>query len=233
MLRMPHELHDKLSRLAAEQGVSLNQLAVALLSRAPRGARTETEARRRAKPDKGGADGGHATSDRLSPPATPSADLAAGELIEDERLSVAQAAETAGVPIGRPGGWSSCTRSSSRRPRPSSTRPRGHRAPVPARGLVVLHRPPAHSDPPGRRSPTGSCASWSRAGSKTGQGTAASRPGSGSPTRRCAARSGWSPSPDGSSTGAATPASAEDDHVDAAGRVVRALGIPPCEVCGL
>jgi predicted HicB family RNase H-like nuclease len=32
MLRMPHELHDKLSRLAAEQGVSLNQLAVALLS---------------------------------------------------------------------------------------------------------------------------------------------------------------------------------------------------------
>jgi hypothetical protein len=29
---MPHELHDKLSRLAAEQGVSLNQLTVALLS---------------------------------------------------------------------------------------------------------------------------------------------------------------------------------------------------------
>ena len=32
MLRMPNELHDKLSRLASEQGVSLNQLAVALLS---------------------------------------------------------------------------------------------------------------------------------------------------------------------------------------------------------
>ena len=32
MIRMPHELHDKLSRLAAEQEVSLNQLAVALLS---------------------------------------------------------------------------------------------------------------------------------------------------------------------------------------------------------
>ena len=32
MLRMPHELHDTLSRLAAEQGVSLNQLAVAMLS---------------------------------------------------------------------------------------------------------------------------------------------------------------------------------------------------------
>ena len=32
LVRMPHELHEKLSRLAAEQGVSLNQLAVALLS---------------------------------------------------------------------------------------------------------------------------------------------------------------------------------------------------------
>ena len=32
MVRMPHELHDELSRLAADQGVSLNQLAVALLS---------------------------------------------------------------------------------------------------------------------------------------------------------------------------------------------------------
>ena len=32
MVRMPHELHDELSRLAGEQGVSLNQLAVALLS---------------------------------------------------------------------------------------------------------------------------------------------------------------------------------------------------------
>jgi predicted HicB family RNase H-like nuclease len=32
MVRMPRELHDKLSTLAAEQRVSLNQLAVALLS---------------------------------------------------------------------------------------------------------------------------------------------------------------------------------------------------------
>jgi predicted HicB family RNase H-like nuclease len=32
MVRMPHELHDKLSTLAAEQRVSLNQLVVALLS---------------------------------------------------------------------------------------------------------------------------------------------------------------------------------------------------------
>jgi predicted HicB family RNase H-like nuclease len=32
MVRMPHELHDKLSTLAAEQAVSLNQLVVALLS---------------------------------------------------------------------------------------------------------------------------------------------------------------------------------------------------------
>ncbi|MGH2883328.1 MAG: toxin-antitoxin system HicB family antitoxin [Solirubrobacteraceae bacterium] len=32
LVRMPHELHDKLSRLAADQGVSLNQLTVALLS---------------------------------------------------------------------------------------------------------------------------------------------------------------------------------------------------------
>ena len=32
MVRMPHELHDQLSTLAAEQRVSLNQLVVALLS---------------------------------------------------------------------------------------------------------------------------------------------------------------------------------------------------------
>ena len=32
MVRMPHELHDKLSTLAAEQRVPLNQLVVALLS---------------------------------------------------------------------------------------------------------------------------------------------------------------------------------------------------------
>jgi len=32
MVRMPHELHDKLSTLAAEQRISLNQLVVALLS---------------------------------------------------------------------------------------------------------------------------------------------------------------------------------------------------------
>ena len=32
LVRMPRELHDKLSRLAADQGVSVNQLAVALLS---------------------------------------------------------------------------------------------------------------------------------------------------------------------------------------------------------
>ena len=32
MVGMPHDLHDKLSTLAAEQRVSLNQLVVALLS---------------------------------------------------------------------------------------------------------------------------------------------------------------------------------------------------------
>jgi len=31
-VRLPHELHDELSRLAAEQRVSPNQLAVALLA---------------------------------------------------------------------------------------------------------------------------------------------------------------------------------------------------------
>lgn len=32
LVRMPRELHDELSHLAARQGVSVNQLAVALLA---------------------------------------------------------------------------------------------------------------------------------------------------------------------------------------------------------
>ena len=76
----------------------------------------------------------------------------------------------------------------------------------PRRGLVVLHRPPADRDLPGVGDPQPD-----RARAGRGVATAhrrghrpARRHASGSATRRCAARSGWSPSPAGSSTGAAT-----------------------------